>query len=573
MIKIEVNKKMISVERGETILSALKNNGIKVPTLCSMSELSPTGACRMCVVEVEGYDNLVPACSFRVEEWMKIRTHSARVLNARKTNVELLLSNHPDDCLYCERNGNCELQKLSEDLNVRNRTIQGQKCNFKLDTSSKGIVRDPAKCILCGRCVRVCEEIVGVAAFDFERRGEQLRIATALSEPLAFSSCIECGMCVISCPTGALIDHTQFQEIDTSLDDPEIIVAIQYTPEVVVSIAEEFGFRPGTELKGILNSALRKIGFDYIFETSCGGDVYVMEQAAELATRLKRSEKIPMITSRCAAWVNYVEAFRPELMSNLVPVRSPHQITGKLIKTWFTSKLKTKKHRIHSVLITNCTAAKQEATRPDYYTDHTQDVDFVLTTREMARLIRLNGIDFQELEPEPADGPFHAVSSAGKLLATCGGEAEATLRTVYREMNKKELQDARLSKLRGHRDVKEVTIPSQKGEIRVAAVSGLKSALSLLDEVVSGKRHYDMIEVMVCKDGCINGGGQPIPPSQPAVKARTRNIYEMDKNESVKSAHKNKAALKIYEELARSPGSDESRELFLASFEHKKVLK
>lgn len=573
MIKIEVNKKMINVERGETILSALRSNGIKVPTLCSMSELSPTGACRMCVVEVEGYDNLVPACSFRVEEWMKIRTHSARVLNARKTNVELLLSNHPDDCLYCERNGNCELQKLSEDLNVRNRTIQGQKCNFKLDTSSKGIVRDPAKCILCGRCVRVCEEIVGVAAFDFERRGEQLRIATALAEPLAFSSCIDCGMCVISCPTGALIDHTQFQEIDTSLDDPEIIVAVQYTPEVVVSIAEEFGFRPGTDLKGVLNNALRKIGFDHIFETSCGGDVYVMEQAAELIARLKNGEKIPMITSRCAAWVNYVEEFRPELMSNLVPVRSPHQITGKLIKTWFASKLKTKKHRIHTVLITNCTAAKQEATRPEFQTDHTQDVDFVLTTREIARMIRLNGIDFQQLEPEPADGPFHAVSSAGKLFATCGGEAEATLRTVYRELNKKELQDARLSKLRVHRGVREATIPSPKGEIRVAAVSGLKNTLSLLDDIVLGKKQYDMVEVMVCRDGCVNGGGQPIPSSNQAVKARIKSIYEMDKNESVKSAHKNKSAIKIYDELARSPGSDESKELFLASFEHKKVLK
>ncbi len=557
----------------ETILAALRRNGIKVPTLCSMDELSPTGACRMCVVEVEGFENLVPACSFKVQEWMKIKTHSKRVLKARKANVELLLSSHPDDCLYCERNGNCELQKLAEDLNVRNRRIQGLKSNFKIDNSSHGILRDPAKCILCGRCVRVCEEIAGVSTIDFERRGDKLQIATAMAEPLQFSSCIECGLCVVSCPTGALVDHTSFQELDSSLGHPEITVTVQYTPEVPVSLAEEFGFKPGADMKGIMNNALRMIGFDKIFETACGSDIYTMEQSAEFLLRFRKKERLPLITSRCPAWVNYVEKFLPELISNLTPVRSPHQVMGKLIKTWFAQVNELPVNRIHNVLVTNCTAAKNEAKRPEYATHNTQDIDYVLTTRELARLIRLNGIDIERLDPEPADGPFNALSSAGNLFAVSGGETEATLRTVCREINKKEMSDPRITKLRGNKSVREMVVKTQKGEISVAAVSGLKNALRLIKEVRAGKLRYDLIEVMACPDGCVNGSGQPIPAENASVRARAKTIYDVDKNETIQSAHKNNAVKKIYTEYLRAPGSDESKVNFLTRFEARKVLK
>ena len=573
MIRIEVNKNTISVESGQTILQALRENGIMVPTLCSMDELTPTGACRMCVVEVEGFDNLVPACSFKVQEWMKIKTHSARVLRARKANVELLLSNHPDDCLYCERNGNCELQKLAEDLNVRNRKIQGLRPSPKIDSPSPGIVRDPDKCILCGRCVRICEEIIGVSCIDFERRGDQLKIATAMSEPLQFSSCIDCGQCVVSCPTGALIDHSQFQELDQVLDDPDQLVTVQYTPEVTVSLAEEFGFKPGTDLKGIINNALRRIGFDYIFETAFGGDVYVREQAAELISRIRKQEKLPLITSRCPALVNYLEEFHPELISNLTPVRSPHQILGKLINTWFAEKIQFPSNRLMNVLITNCTAAKYESTRQEYSTGHSPDIDYVLTTRELARLIRLNGIDIKSLEPESADGPFMAVSTAGKLLATAGGEAEVTLRTAYREITKKELPDLRINRLRGNRYIRETTVNTQKGEIRTAAVSGLKNAMRILNDIRSGKSSYDLVEIMVCREGCVNGGGQPIPADLEVTRSRTRAIYEMDKNESIQVAHKNNAVSRMYEEFARAPASDQSRDLFLTRYTFRKVLK
>ncbi len=573
MIKIEVNNKVVSVEKEQTILSALRAQGIMVPTLCSMDDLSPTGACRMCVVEVEGFDNLVPACSFRVQEWMKIKTHSARVLRARKTNVELLLSNHPDDCLYCERNGNCELQKLAEDLNVRNRKIQGKRTSAKIDSSSPGIVRDPDKCILCGRCVRLCEEIVGISTIDFESRGDQLKIATAMSEPLQFSSCIDCGQCVVSCPTGALIDHNQFQDLDTSLDDPEIVVAVQYTPEVTVSLAEAFGFRPGTDMKGIINNALRRIGFDYIFETAFGGDVFIQEQAAELVTRFKSNEKFPLVTSRCPALVNYIEEFRPELISFLTPVRSPHQIMGKLINTWFAKKKQIPSNRIQNVLITNCTAAKYEASRQEYVSDNSPDVDYVLTTRELARLIRLNGIDISGLDPEPSDGPFNAITSAGKLLATAGGEAEATLRTAFREITKKEMQDPRIPRLRGNKYKKDTVIQTQKGELNIAVVHGLKHAMQILDDVEAGKSKYDMIEIMVCRHGCVNGGGQPIPADMHVIRARTKAIYDIDKNESIQCAHRNNAVAKMYEECARAPASDQSKDLFLTRYKHRKVLK
>lgn len=573
MIKIEVNGKVFSVNKGETILSALRSNGVRVPTLCSMDELSPTGACRMCVVEVEGYENLVPSCSFMVEEWMKIKTHSPRVLKARKTNVEMLLSNHPDDCLYCERNGNCELQKLSEDLNIRTRKIHGYKSSFKIDNSSHGIVRDPAKCILCGRCVRICEEIIGVATIDFVRRGDELKIATAMAEPLQFSSCIDCGQCVVACPTAALADHTQFQDLDESFDDPDKIVVVQYTPEVTVSMAEEFGLKPGTDIKGIINTALRKIGFDYIFETAFAADLSSLELAAEFSSRYMMKEKLPLIMSRCPAWVNYVEEFRPDLISNLLGIRSPHQIMGKLVKSYFAETNKIQGNRIHSVLITNCTAAKQEAKRPEYVTKNTADIDFVLSTRELARLVRLNGIDIHSLEPEAADGPFYSVSSSGKLFAIAGGELEASLRTIYRNLSKKEFPGVRMNRLRTNKLTREAVLQTPEGDISVCYVSGLKNAIQLLEQIDAGHLKYDLLEVMVCPEGCINGGGQPIPPSANYVRTRARTIMDSDKTAEINSASNNYALEKIYKDFARTPGSEESKNHFFANFEAIKVLK
>ena len=357
-INIEVNNRVIQARKGETILSALRRHSIHVPVLCNMKDLTPTGACRMCAVEVEGSENLLPSCSFTIESFMSVKTHSPRVLKARKTIVELLLSNHPDDCLYCERNGNCELQKMAEDMNIRERRIPGKKSRFKIDKSGTSIVRDPSKCILCGRCVRVCEEIQAVAAIDFTYRGSKLIISPPLNKPLNFSNCISCGQCVIVCPTGALTEKVQFSELDHSLHDASKKVIVQYSPAAAVSIAEEFGLRPGKDVNGLLNAALRKIGFDKVFDTSFGTDLYINEQAEEFLKRFESGENIPLITGCCPSWIIFAEQNLPDFLSKITSVKSPQQIMGTLIRTLIPEKENISPADIFSVSVMPCTSKK-----------------------------------------------------------------------------------------------------------------------------------------------------------------------------------------------------------------------
>jgi len=398
-IQLEVNGTLIEAEKGETILSALNRHGMQVPTLCSMKGFSPSGACRMCVVEVEGRENLVPACSFPVEDSLKILTHSPRVLKARKTNVELLLSNHPDDCLYCERNGSCELQTLAEDLNIRERRIPGKKRTRKVDKSSPGIQRDPAKCILCGRCVRVCEEVMATSALDFAWRGNELSISTAMGKPLNFSNCTACGQCLIACPTGALIEHAEFPDLESHIHAPGKKVVIQVSPAVSVSVAEMLGYKTGVNMDGIINKVLRRYGFDQVFETSFGADVMIMEQARILRERMERQDSFPLITSSCPAWIQYAEQYFPDLIPHLSPVRSPVQVTCSLIRECFPRVAGIGNQDIVSVVISSCTAAKNEARRVEMTRSGIPMADLVMTTRELARLIRLSGLDLDQLEP------------------------------------------------------------------------------------------------------------------------------------------------------------------------------
>jgi iron-only hydrogenase group A len=570
-LTIEVNNNQMYAAPGDTILDVLNRNGMSVPTLCHMKGLFPTGSCRMCVVEVHGRRNLVTACSEPVTDGMKISTHSARVVESRKTIVELLLSNHPDDCLYCERNGNCELQKLSEDLNVRERRISGQKNNYKLDVSSSSIVRDPAKCILCGRCVRVCEEIEAVSAIEFVGRGSKTFIDTSFNHGLNLSSCVNCGQCIMVCPTGALKEKSHLTETKDSLSNPDKVTIIQYAPSISVTLAEEFGITPGTNIIGKMNAALRRIGFDYVFDTSFSADLTIMEEAAELVERVKKGEGLPMITSCCPGWVKYAESFHHDMISNLSSCKSPQQMMGAIIKSYFAETEGIDPEKIYSVSVMPCTAKKFEQQREEMTHNGISDVDAVLTTRELARLIRLHGIDIQKLDPEIADSPLGTRSSAGKIFGASGGVMEAAIRTAYYLITGKELVKFQVNAIRGFEGRKEAKIPIGDLEVGVAVVSGLKNAEILLDEIRNGRTDIHFIEVMACPGGCINGGGQPIGASEEAIRARMATLYDIDEKDAIKVSHKNPYIVELYNKFLGKPLSHKSHELLHTHYQKRNV--
>jgi len=571
-IKLEVNGRNIDAEKGETILSALNRHGLHVPTICSMKDLSPSGACRMCVVEVEGRENLVPSCSFPIEAPMKIMTHSPRVLRARKTNVELLLSNHPDDCLYCERNGSCELQSLSEDLNIRERRIPGKRTIHKIDKSSPAIIRDPSKCILCGRCVRICEEIMSTSTLDFAHRGKELKISTTLGKALNYSNCTSCGQCLIACPTGALIEHVQFPELEAHIHAPGKLVVVQYSPAVVVSVAEQLGYKPGTELSGIINAVLRRYGFDMVFESSFGADLMIMEQARLYQKHQEDGKDFPLITSSCPAWIHYAEQYYPELLPFLSPLKSPQQMLGVLIREWLPKLVKQEDKEIISVVISSCTAAKTEARRVEMTRGGIPVIDLVLTTRELARMIKLSGLDLERLEPELPDAPFYSKGSAGKLSAVAGGEVEATLRTIYAQMTGTDISPSKLHRFRIHKSYREMVVKAGSNEIRMGMVSGLSNAVSLIEDLKSGKKKLDILEVMACPDGCINGGGQPIQADENLIRTRAKAVYDMDNGSKIHTAHGNEEINKIYREYLEEAGGKLSRELLYTTYSKREVL-
>lgn len=544
---IEVNNKIIKAKKGETILSALSRNGIKVPTLCHMEDLPPSGACRICVVEVEGQDNLVPSCAQPVEEWMKIKTHSPKVIKARKTIVELLLSNHPDDCLYCERNGNCELQKLSVELNVLERRISGKKGMQKADRSGSSMVRDPKKCILCGRCVRVCEEVIGVTAIDFVKRGNRSEITTSFGKGINLSSCINCGQCILVCPTAALYERDHLPEIIDSLNNPDKHVVIQYSPTISVSLAEEFGVKAGKDINGMLNAALRKIGFNKVFDSSFAADVNTIEVARQLQKRIQNNENLPMYSSCCPSWVKYVEQTHPELIPNLSTAKSPQQIMGSLIKAYYAENQGISPENIYTVAVMPCIAKKFEAQREEMTVKGITDVDAVLTTRELARLIRLYGIDIMNIESELADTLLGTRSSSGKLYAVSGGVAEAVARTTYNLFSESDMINFKIQELRvQNKNRKEYKLKVADKEINFVAVSDMINAEKLISEIKSGKSDFQFVEVMACPGGCVNGGGQPIPARKEDIKARIKCIYDVDDKESIKFAHKNPQLNEIY---------------------------
>ena len=569
---IEVNNKPLEAQPDEKILTVLRRNGIDVPTLCYIKDMFPAGACRMCVVEVEGRRNLVTSCSEPVSEGMKIQTHSARVIHARKTILELLLANHPDDCLYCERNANCELQALSENLNVHERRVQGEKNKHRIDVSSASIIRDPAKCILCGRCVRVCEEIEGVSAIDFVNRGNNSVIATAFNKGLNISSCVNCGQCVVVCPTGTLKERNYLTEIKTALNNTELTKVIQYAPAVTVSIAEAFNLEPGKDLIGLLNTALRKIGFDAVFDTSFSADLTIMEESAELVDRIRNGGILPMITSCCPAWIKYAEQFVPEMLPNISSCKSPQQMMGAIVKSYYAQIKGIEPEKIYSVSVMPCTAKKFEHNREEMLHKGIADVDAAITTRELIKLIKLHGIDLQHLSPEPADLPLGTRSTAGKIFGASGGVMEAALRTAYYNLTGKELEALKIPQIRGFEGRKEAHITIDGLTVGVAVVSGLKNARILLEEIKAGRNDIHFIEVMACPGGCINGGGQPIGLGEESLMACYATLYAIDDQEAIRVSHKNPYVIELYEKFLGQPLGEKSHHLLHTHYQKRDVL-
>lgn len=571
-MQIEVDNRKIEAKPGEMILDALKRVGIKVPTLCHIAGLFPSGACRMCVVEVEGYGGLVPSCAYPVQEGMKIKTHSPRAIQARKTIIELLLSNHPDDCLYCVRNKTCDLQDLSEELGVRQRRYAGEKNVYHVDTSSPSIVRDPAKCILCGKCVRVCEEIQGVSAIDFVNRGSRAHVAPAFDMGLNVSSCINCGQCIMVCPTGALREKSDIKEVMDALNDPNKFVVVQHAPSISVTLGEEFGLKPGHDVMGIMTATLRRLGFDRVFDTAFSADLTIMEEASELAHRIQNGGKLPMMTSCSPGWIKFVEQFYPDMIENLSTCKSPQQMLGAITKSYFAEKEGIDPASIFSVSIMPCTAKKFEADRPELTNHSVQDIDAVLTTREFARIIKMRGLDLKTMSPESADSPFGERSSAGKLFGVSGGVMEAAIRTAHFLLTGKEMAAPKIMELRGLDGIKEAYIKIGDLELGVASVSGLMNARQVIEDVRAGKKNLHFIEVMTCPGGCIAGGGQPLAANLDAVKARMKLLYDIDRDAKVVASHNNKYIKKLYNEFLGTPLGEKSHHLLHTKYGKRDVL-
>lgn len=571
LFTIQVNNKKIKAEKGETILSALSRNGIIIPTLCRMKEFTPTGACRMCVVEVEGKERLVTACSQPVEEWMKIRTHSPRVITARKTIVELLLSNHPDDCLYCDRNLNCELQRLAGELNIRERRIKGKKLKPRLDQSSPAIVKEQSKCILCGRCLRVCEEIVTSTSIDFINKGMHTHVGTAMDKDFNFSSCIQCGQCVLVCPTGALHEKHNINEVQDYLNKHEIIKAIQYSPSVPAGIAEELGIKYSREFDKSLNAILRKIGFDKVFSTGTGTDICINEIAGQLAEKTEKNASQPLIITACPSWVKYAEQFLPEIIPQLSTVKSPQQITGILVKTLIADQMKVPPEQVFSVSVSPCMAMKYEARRDGMMRKGISDVDSVMTVRELARLIRLYGIDVTNTEKEPFDEPLAGRSSSAALAEVSGGLAESVIRLYVFNKTGQEADRQALKKLRGSGSFREFALNTGGKEIRAAVVDGLTGLEKLKAALVSGDL-FDLVEVMTCPGGCVHGGGLSFPSSKEDIKNRAKMIYQADESEAIGLPCKSPSLINLYGKFIAENEEIRDKQIFYTHFEKRNVL-
>lgn len=559
-VSLTIDNLQVEVEAGTTILKAAQKAGIHIPTLCYLEGINELGACRVCVVEVEGARNLAAACVTPVTEGMVVRTNTPRVRAARRLNVELLLSNHKMECPTCIRNLNCELQTLAQTLGIREVRFEGKQSQYQPDTSTPALIRDPEKCILCRRCVAVCEKVQGVKAIAPQERGFDTVIAPAFQEKLINVACVECGQCILVCPVGALYEKDYTEEVWKALADPDKFVVVQTAPATRVSIGQEFGYPPGTINTGKMVAALRRLGFDRVFDTDFTADLTIMEEGSEFIERFKKGERLPLLTSCSPGWIKFVEHFYPEFLPNLSTCKSPQQMFGAIAKAYYAPKVGINPAKMVVVSIMPCTAKKFEAQRPEMKDSGYQDVDYVLTTRELARMIKEAGIDFQSLPEENYDDPLGESTGAAVLFGATGGVMEAALRTAYELITGKELPRLEFHEVRGLAGIKEATVDIEGTPVRVAVAHSLGQARKLLERVKAGEQ-YHFIEIMCCPGGCIGGGGQPIPTNEEIRTQRMAGIYTADERMVIRKSHENPAVQALYREFLGQPLGEKSHHL------------
>lgn len=564
---VKVNSKEIQVPKGATILDAAKKAGVKVPVLCHHPDLPSWAACGICVVKIEGSPKLVRACATPVSEGQHILTHDPEIVEVRKQVVELILSNHPDDCLYCLRNGDCELQRLAAEFGIREQPFAKNVRELPCDDSTPSLVLDPEKCVLCGRCVKVCQGMQNVWALEFIGRGDTTRIAGAGDIVLNDTPCIKCGQCSAHCPVGAIYEKDETAKVWAALRDPAKKVVVQIAPAVRVALGEAFGLPPGTLVTGKIYAALRALGFDAIFDTNFAADLTILEEAHEFVQRFTKGENLPLITSCCPSWVDYLEKYYGDMIPHFSTAKSPQMMLASMIKTYYAEKTATEPGSIYSVSIMPCTSKKYEITRDEHmYSTGGQDLDVSITTREFARMIKQAGIDFLNLQDEEADSPLGMYSGAGTIFAATGGVMEAALRTAYFNITGQDLGRVEFEGVRGLDGIKEAEVEISGHRVRVAVAHQMGNIEAVLKEIKRAQAAgeelpWHFIEVMACRGGCIAGGGQPYGATDERRRQRMAAVYQDDKDQKIRCSHHNPYIKKLYEEFLGEPGSRKAHEL------------
>lgn len=571
-VNLKINGINVSAPADSTILEAARAAGIKIPTLCFLKEINEIGACRMCIVEVKGARNLVAACVHPVSEGMEVLTNTPQLIESRKRTLELILSDHEKKCLSCVRSGQCELQELCQELGVADEEyFAGVSNHYELDSSAPHMIRDNNKCILCRRCSAVCEKVQKVGVIGPNNRGFATLIGSPFNMGLGDTSCVACGQCIAACPTGALYEKDSTDEVLAAIADPSKHVVVQPAPSVRAALGEEFGYPMGTDVEGKMAAALRRIGFDKVFDTDFSADLTIVEEAHEFLERVKNGGVLPMITSCSPGWVKYCEHYYPDQLAHLSSCKSPQQMFGAVTKTYYAEKMNISPSDIVCVSVMPCTAKKFEHTRENQNAAGVPDVDISITTRELARLIRKVGIDFRSLPEEGFDDPLGESTGAGVIFGATGGVMEAALRTAVETLTGETLERVEFEEVRGMKGIKEATYHVAGMDVKVAAASGLSNAQIIMDKIRAGEADYHFVEIMCCPGGCVNGGGQPqvhadVRNFEDVAAIRAKVLYENDAAKSLRKSHENPSIKRLYEEYLGEAGSEKAHRILHTTY-------